>query len=33
MDSNTDRPKDIVDWADAIILPFSVALWGLKSVC
>lgn len=32
VDSNTGQITGIVDWADAVVRPFGVALWGLESV-
>lgn len=32
VDLDTGRPTGIVDWADAVVRPFGVALWGLESV-
>lgn len=32
VESKTGRLTGVVDWADVIILPFGVALWGLESV-
>lgn len=32
VDSDTGHITGVVDWADAIVRPFGVALWGLESM-
>lgn len=32
VDSDTGHLTSVVDWADTVIWPFGVALWGLESV-
>ena len=32
VNSNIGRITGIVDWADVVVRPFNVAVWGLENV-
>jgi len=32
VDPNTKHVTGIVDWAEAMILPFGISLWGLENI-